>query len=365
MFSPKEYIQKLRPAAHGGRHYAELKRLGIDPARVVDFSVSTNPLGPPDGLAGCLVKADLESYPDSDSNLLKNRLAEKLGLAVENLVIGNGSTELIRMCAAAYLGAGDRALIMQPTYGEYELAAQLVGAEIVSLKLAEKEDFRLNLGELEKTIKLTRPRAIFVCNPNNPTGEYLVRDKVQKIMELAPHSLVALDEAYISFLDKAWASAELIKYPNLVIIRSMTKDYAIAGIRLGYAFGEAGLISTLTKVKPPWNVSSLAQAAGLYVLEGENYVAKMRAELAKSGKYLKTNLEKLGLRPLPSEANFFLVRVGDAARLRADLLEKGILVRDCASFGLPQYIRLAHRTRSECTRLCNALSELGVEKYDR
>jgi histidinol-phosphate aminotransferase len=365
MFSPKPHIQNLRPAAHGGRHYTELKEWGIDPASVLDFSVSTNPFGPPEGLRQALNEADLESYPDSDSNLLKNRLAARLEIAAQNLIIGNGSTELIRLSAAAYLGAGDQAIVLQPSYGEYELAVELVGGEVVSLKLAEKSDFRLNLDEMEKSIQERRPGAIFLCNPNNPSGEYLDKETVKKIVESASESLVVLDEAYISFLDNPWSATDLIHYPNLVIIRSMTKDYAIAGVRLGYAFASTDLIATLNKVKPPWNVSSLAQAAGCFVLDRERYLESMRTDLAESGRYLKTSLEKLGLRALPSQANFFLVKVGNAAGLRTALLKKSILIRDCASFGLPEYARIAHRSMPECKRLIAALNELGVENYGR
>jgi histidinol-phosphate aminotransferase len=365
MLSPKVYIQNLKAPEHGGRHYAELKELGIDPSSVLDFSVSTNPGGPPPGLRQALNQADLESYPDSDSNLLRHRLAAGLRIAPANIIAGHGSTELIRMCAAAYLGTGDRALILQPTYAEYEMAVQLVGAKAVHLKLSEKTAFQLNPDELARAVKAGRPRTIFLCNPNNPSGQYLERETVEKILEIAPESLVVLDEAYIGFVDNPWSSAELIDHPNLLVIRSMTKDYAIAGMRLGYAFAEAEVIAALNKVKPPWNVSSLAQTAGLFLLENDQYLAAMRAELADSGAYLRSGLERLGLRPLPSRANFFLVKVGEAARLRTDLLKKGILVRDCASFGLPCYIRLGHRSRAECRRLISALVELGVENYDR
>jgi histidinol-phosphate aminotransferase len=297
--------------------------------------------------------------------LLKNRLSEKLDIESSNLIIGNGSTEIIRLAAAAYLGIGDRALILQPTYGEYELAVQLVGAEVIHFKLSEKSDYRLNPDELEKTVKKHTPHALFLCNPNNPSGEYLNKDTIKKIIELSPNCLVVLDEAYVSFVDNPWSSTDLIQYPNLVVIRSMTKDYAMAGVRLGYAFASTGLIATLEKVKPPWNVSALAQAAGCYVLGKSGYVESMQAELVESGEYLKTNLQNMGLRPLPSQANFFLVKVGDAGGLRTALLKKGILVRDCASFGLPEYIRLAQRTQTECEQLITALKEVGVISYGR
>jgi histidinol-phosphate aminotransferase len=359
MLSPKPYIQKLTPPAHGGRLYHELQKLGIEPDSIVDFSVSINPLGPPAGLRQALIEADLENYPDTDSHRLKNRLAVILGLSPVNLIIGNGSTELIRLAAAAYLGPGDRALVLQPTYGEYETAVRLTGAAVTQLALSESQDFRLNWEQLENCLKAVHPRALFLCNPNNPTGEYLDEELVSAIIAQNPDCLVVLDEAYIGFLERTWASSGLIQHPNLLVIRSLTKDYAMAGVRLGYAFAHTNVIEALNKIKPPWNVSAPAQAAGLYVLDQAGYIEQAREHIAAAGRYLKSSLIDLGLRPLPSQSNFFLVKVGDAAGLRAALLPKGLLIRDCTSFGLPQYIRLACRTRPQCQRLVAALQESG------
>ncbi|HSW58987.1 MAG TPA: histidinol-phosphate transaminase [Dehalococcoidales bacterium] len=365
MLLPEPYIQKLTPPVHGGKLYAEMQELGIDPAGVLDFSVSTNPLGPPPGLREAVMKADLESYPDTDSNHLKQLLATKLGLVSANLIVGAGSTELIRLAATAYLGNGERALVLPPTYAEYALASRLVGAEVVEFELFENSAFKLDLFKLKKVIRQQSPRAIFICNPDNPTGRYLKQQTIQKIIEFAPDSLIVLDEAYIGFVDRPWAATGLLEYPNVLIIRSMTKDYGIAGLRLGYAIANPEIVAILEKVKPPWNVSSIAQAAGLFVLEQDDYLESMRAKIAEAGRYLKANLLRLGLKPLPSSANFFLVRVGDAAGLRRALLAHAILVRDCTSFGLPHYIRLAVRSLPDCRHLINALQKIGVKNYDR
>jgi histidinol-phosphate aminotransferase len=364
MLSAKGHIQKIKPAVHGGLGYTELASLGIDPGDVIDFSVSTNPAGPPAGLRRALSRVDLESYPDSDSILLKKKLAESLGCQAENLIVGNGSTELIRLAAQAYLGPGDLALIVKPTYGEYEEAVQMVGAECVYLRAKEDNDFRLNGEEIEKAISRRLPAAIFLCNPNNPTGQYLDQETIEKVVRKAADSLIVLDEAYIGFVEKVWPALYLLKYPNVLVIRSMTKDYAIAGIRLGYACANQRLIETLNRVKPPWNVSALAQTAGLFVLDKQGYLEKMRQSLKKTGGYLKRNLIKLGYQPLPSEANFILLKVGQGAALRRSLMQKGILVRDCASFGLPQYIRLAFRNQSDCRLLVKTLGQMEGLKND-
>jgi histidinol-phosphate aminotransferase len=178
-------------------------------------------------------------------------------------------------------------------------------------------------------------------------------------------SLVVLDEAYIAFTEDTWASLDLIGWENLVILRSMTKDYALAGLRLGYAVAAESIISVLKRVRPPWNVSSVAQAAGVFALKADGYFEACAMKIKEAKEFLLEELKHLGFSPLPSQANFFLVKVGDAARFRQALLEKGILVRDCTSFGLPSYIRLAPCTIAECQRLLAAIKEPEVYRHAR
>jgi histidinol-phosphate aminotransferase len=364
MLSPKPYLQKINSGIHGGIQIEEMRRFGINPAEVVDFSVSTNPFGPPSGILEVLSKVDFSRYPDSYSGALKNQLAHILKVSNKNLIVGNGSTELIRLVAMAYLGVGDSVLVPQPTYGEYELASRLVGADIIKMVLDEDKEFRLNPTQLLEIISQYRPKVVFLCNPNNPSGDYLSEEVVINILGCIPDSLVVMDEAYINFCRNRWPSEELLnRYDNLVVIRSMTKDYALAGLRLGYATASESVISVLETVKPPWNVGSLAQAAGCFVLNQKSYLDSMREELSQAAEYLKTSLQQRGLRPLPSHANFFLVKVGEAAGFRRALLRKKVLVRDCASFGLPAYIRLAIRKRLDCLRLLEAIDEVGLYNY--
>jgi len=296
--------------------------------------------------------------------LLKTRIAESRQVAIENVIAGSGSTELIRLAASAYLEAGKKALIVQPTYGEYALAVKLTGAEVINLSLTEKADFHLDPQALKEAVKKYRPEVVFLCSPNNPSGEYLKRGTVVDLLDSMPETLLILDEAYINFCQDRWRSDDLIKYPNLIIIRSMTKDYSIAGLRLGYALAGSAIIAALEKIKPPWNVSSYAQAAGIFVLEKSELLADLPVKAARATQYLKDNLEKLGMRTLPSAANFFLVQVGEKAQLSHELLGKGIIVRDCTSFGLPQYWRLGVRAASENRKLIQALRQILEKRND-
>jgi histidinol-phosphate aminotransferase len=360
MLPPKPNMNKLTPATHGGIDYPELEKLGISPEDVLDFSVSTNPFGPPPGIKEALVQASIERYPDSEAAELGQSLARKLNIAPANLIIGSGSTELIRLVATAYFGSGDPVIIPQPTYGEYEISCHLVGARVRKQPTGEEANFRLNVDETVALIRERRPKGIFLCNPNNPTGQYLSQEEVKKILSVAEDSLVILDEAYIAFTENTWPSVDLIDGGNLVILRSMTKDYALAGLRLGYAVAAESIISVLKRLRPPWNVSSVAQAGGLFALKAGGYLDTCRIKIKEARELLVEGLKGLGLSPLPSETNFFLVKVGDAARFRQTLLRKGILVRDCTSFGLPDYIRLAPRTIDECQRLLAVMKESEV-----
>jgi len=361
---PRPEIQGVTVCPHGGIDYAELETLGIAPQEVLDFSANLNPLGPPPGVMEALscvsyeLSEAISHYPDSGACQLRYALAGKLGIKAENILVGNGSTELIRLTALAYFGKGQQVLIAKPTFGEYQVACQIAGASLIKQQLLEENDFQLNVDETVKLIKQHRPKGIFISNPNNPTGRHLLQADFEKILDASKDSLVVLDEAYISFVDSHWSSLNMIEGNNLLVLRSMTKDYAIAGLRLGYGVAREEIIVTLRRICPPWNVNALAQKAGIIAMNEEGYLKRCQIELREAKNYLVAELSSLGLSPLPSEANFFLVKVGDASKFRHELLKRKMLVRDCSSFGLPQYIRVAPRTLPECQRLVDAVREL-------
>ncbi len=203
---PKRGIAGLKTCAHGGINYAELKALGIDPNEILDFSVSTNPFMPPPGIKEKMGTIPVERYPDSQATELRQRLAERLGVAPENILVGSGTTELIRLIALTYFRQGDPVLILEPTYGEYEVACRLAGARPVKHRAMEKDSFTPKIEEVVEIIRKQHPRGVFICNPNNPTGKYLSRREIEKVMEAMEDGLLVLDEAYVAFVEKSWNS---------------------------------------------------------------------------------------------------------------------------------------------------------------
>jgi len=355
---PRPEIRDLKPARHGGPDRAELKSWGFEPADVLDFSVCTNPYPLPPGVRKATGTAVINRYPDSTSTELREALAGKLEIPVENILVGSGTTELIRLIALTYFGPNDKVLIPQPTYGEYEVACKIMGAEMLRQVAGAEDNFSLKVAETVDLIRQRRPKAIFLCQPNNPTGQYFTKEEVEAILDASPDTLLVLDEAYIAFVDDAWASLDLIQRDNVIILRSMTKDYGLTGLRLGYLVAGEEILSHLRRVCPPWNVNIAAQKAGIAALAQNEYLRRCQKKVEEAKRYLVAGLESLGFTLVPSRANFFLVRVGNAAGFRAALLKQGIMVRDCASFGLPEYVRIAPRTMPECRKLIAAIRSL-------
>lgn len=349
MPSPRPEITSLKNCFHGGPNYAEFEKLGIKPDSVLDFSSNSNPY--PFKLNFALDAVVIDHYPDSDSTELKRQIATENRLASQNVIIGNGSTEIIRLIALAYVAAGDRVLILKPTFGEYEQACRISGAEVVEVWAEAKTSFSFDVQRCTEAIAQSKPKVIFICNPNNPSGQFLCKAEVESLLDAAGDSLVVLDEAYIAFTEDAWDSTSLLDQGNLIIIRSMTKDFALAGLRLGYGLGAPGIIEILCKVKPPWNVNAVAQCAGVQAIKDGAYIHRSDRLIRRNRDYLLAEFSALGYQIVPTRTNFFLVRVGRAREFRAVLMHHGIIVRDCSSFGLPDYIRIAPRTLSECRKL--------------
>ena len=357
MLSPRPEVAALKSCYHGGPNYAEFERLGINPEDVLDFSSNSNPY--PFKLDFTLDDVVIDHYPDSESMELRRILAVQNGLMPENVIVGSGSMEVIRLIAQAYLSRGDKALILKPTFGEYEIGCRIAGAEVVELWAEEKDNFRFDVGRCIEAIVLLRPKAVFICNPDNPTGQYLTRTEIESVLAAMGDGLVVLDEAYIAFTEEAWSSVDFISKGNLVIVRSMTKDFALAGLRLGYGLAHAAIIENLCKVKPPWNVNAIAQCAGIQALGDGAYLRRSDRQIRQSRDYLLTELVALGFSIVPTRTNFFLMKVGQASEFRAALMSRGVIVRDCTSFGLPEYVRIAPRTMPECRRLVAAVKTAG------
>jgi histidinol-phosphate aminotransferase len=355
---PKRWLAGLQTSPHGGIDYAELKELDIDPDEVLDFSVSTNPFLPPPGIREMLRDIPLERYPDSQATALRQRLAVSLEVKPENILAGSGTTELIRLIALAYFRRGDPILILEPTYGEYEVAARIAGARPLKLRAPERNGFVHDIADVVALIRKRRPRAVFFCNPNNPTGKYRPRADIERVLAAMDDNLLVLDEAYVAFVTKSWSPFVLTAKGSVIVLRSMTKDYGLPGLRLGYAVARREIIDTLKAIIPPWNVNSVAQAVGLAVLEQDEYLQQSMVKVRQAKRFLADGLAGLGFQVLPSDAHHFLVKVGNAPACRRALLRYSVLVRDCTSFGLTEYVRVAPRPLPECEKLINAMKKI-------
>lgn len=343
---PRPELLRLPPAVHGSAPPTA--------GAVVDFSASCNPLGPAPRVLAAARAAACGTYPEPESATLRAAIAARLGLPADRIVVGNGSVELIWLLALAYLERGDRALVVGPTFAEYARAARLIGARVSEHCASPDAAFRLDVPDLCSALHAARPRITFLCNPNNPTGTYLGRGEVEAILSATP-GLLVLDEAYVGFADAPWDVRPLLADEQLVVVRSMTKEHAIAGLRLGYALGARSVVRAIQWAQPPWSVNAAAQAAGLAALDEAEHVAGGRALAQAAKDRLASGLRALDLAVLPSAANFFLVAVPDAPILAVALRREGIYVRDCASFGLPGHLRLAARPLAECDALLAAI----------
>jgi histidinol-phosphate aminotransferase len=338
------------PIEHGGPDLEELHRFGFHPKDILDFSVCTNPFGPSPHVKKALAKVSIEQYPDRQSSALKEALAEKHRLSPGQILVGNGASELIGLAAQAFVRPGERVLIIGPTYGEYARSTLSQGG-IISFWNAQKENgFLPDVGNIEAALQRFLPRLVFLCNPNNPTGTIIAPKVILSWARKFPNVLFVVDEAYQQFAP-GLQSLVNAQEPNLLIIRSMTKDYALAGLRIGYAVGLENHIRHLLHVQCPWSVNAMAQAAALAALGDDNHLAQTLENLERAKQEFIEGLTELGFSIQPSEAHYFLMKVGDASAFRSALIEQGVLVRKAASFGLPAYVRLATRKPEDNARL--------------
>src|SRR6266567_7851536 len=294
---------------HGGNVFAVARQLGVQPEEILDFSASINPLGPPSGVREAVAAAfeRLVHYPDSDCTELTAALAHHHGMAPANVCVANGSTELIFLIPR--LVAGGRALLIAPTFSEYAVALRQAGWEYDQFVLPHDQGFPLSLGALRE--ELAKGYALlFLCNPGNPTGRLYGREEVAELLLLCREAgtLLVLDEAFMDFCEEGSAKDLMVASGAGVVLRSMTKFYAMPGLRLGYALAAAPLTERLMALRPPWSVGTLAQAAGLAALADLAHGASTLAYVAAERAVLAAALAELrGVRVYPGAANYLLV----------------------------------------------------------
>ncbi len=355
--------------AHGAINYEELKQLGLPPDSVVDFSANSNPYGPHpavvEAVRAAALAANLARYPDRDCLELRAALAAVEGVTPDCVMAGNGANELIHLAALALVTPGSRHLIVAPTFGEYAQAIRLLQGQIVEYR-PTRPAWRGEAEVVAALIEQVRPDGIWLCNPNNPTGQQWSTAELACLRrgEAAQRAWWLVDESYHHFTAAPVTLKPELDRGKLIILRSLTKDMALAGLRLGYALAAPALIDRLRRVQPTWSVNVLAQAAGIAALQPA-VLAWRDESLAKVQQYARqlwTGFRESGFAVMPSSTPYALVQVGQAAEFRRALLRAGILVRDCASFGLPDYIRIAARTPAENERL---LAAIGAIVSDR
>ncbi len=339
---PRRAVAALKPVVHGGTNLARWTEMGLEPARVLDFTANINPFGPPPGVYRALRETPIDTLPDPEGWPVVRLLARRLGRPAEHIILGNGSAEIMQLLALAYIEEGDRVLIFGPAFGEYRRISQMMGAEVTQWTAREEDLFQPRPREMARMLERVRPKVVFLCHPNNPTGTAYPMDWLARQLEHFPETLFVVDEAYQPFTLDAATSALNLRAPNLLVLRTLTKDHALAGLRIGYAVAEPELLMPIRVVRPPWNVNVLAQSAAVAALQDPDHVHRTLARLRATTLDFRRAILELGFFVMPSVAHFFLVRVGDARSLRDFLLERyRVQVRDCTSFGLPRYIRVA------------------------
>jgi len=354
-----EHILKLT-AYEPGKPVEELARdLGLREEEIIKLASNENPLGPsPKALAA--MRRTLERshfYPDGGGYELRGAIAERLGLTRENIVLGNGSNEIIEFIGHAFLRPGDDVIVARHSFAVYKLMAQLFGARTIEVP---DPGFTADLDAMLAAVT-PGTRAIFIANPNNPTGTMVEQETIDRFMEKVPeHVLVVFDEAYHEFLDKAPDVLPFVRAGrNVVVMRTFSKIMGLANLRIGYGISTPELAALLQRARQPFNANGIAQAGALAGLSDEEHMSRTRELTHEGRRYFENEFADMGLAYVPSVANFVLVNVGDSKVVFEAMLRKGIILRAMGSYGLPAWVRISVGTMEQNRRCIDELRELA------
>ena len=355
--SAPPYVRAIAPY-QPGKPISELAReLGLNEADIVKLASNENPLGPsPLALAAAQdALYDMALYPDGAGFALKAKLSAKLGLAPAQIVLGNGSNDILDMAARAFLAPGTSAVYAQHAFAVYPIATQTVGAQGIAVAA---KDYGHDLAAMRAAIR-DDTRVLWIANPNNPTGTFRPWTEIEACLEtVPPHVLVVLDEAYGEYLpiaERCDTTAWLARFPNLLISRTFSKAYGLAGLRVGYGLGSTEVIDLLNRVRHPFNVNAPALAAAEAALDDTEFLARTYALNTAGMAQLVNGLAELGIEVVPSKGNFVLAKVADAVRINAELLKRGVIVRPVANYGLPEFLRVSVGLAGQNARFLDAL----------
>ncbi len=351
---------KTLPTYQPGRPIEEVAReLNLPADSIIKVASNENPFGPSPLALAALQKAitGVHLYPDGNAFYFKQKLAAKLGVETSHLILGNGSNEIIEFVAHALLAPGTDVVVSQYCFAIYPIVAKMFGANVITVPA---RDYGHDLPAMQRAIT-PNTRIVFVANPNNPTGTLAPRETVIQFVNDVPDDvLLVMDEAYIEFLEDPVDLVPLIRLgarKNLVLMRTFSKIYGLAGLRVGYGIADAGLVAAFEKIRQPFNLNLLAQAAALAALDDEDHVKKTRANNFGGLQYFETAFRRLDLPFVPSSANFMLVRVGNGQAVFDAMQKQGVIVRPMGGYQLPEWIRISVGTPQENQRSLTALQK--------
>lgn len=349
------------PVYQPGRPIEEVAReLGLDPDSVIKLASNENPLGPSRLAVRALREAasTVHLYPDGSAFHLKNKLAAKLGVTPGHLILGNGSNEVIEMLGHALLSPDAEVVVSQYCFAVYPIVTALFGARLVTVP-AKKYGHDLDAMLAAIT---PRTRIVFVANPNNPTGTTVPREALANFVAAIPPGVVlALDEAYLEFLEEPLDLVPEIRAgtrPNILLMRTFSKIYGLAGLRLGYGIGHPDLVAALEKIRQPFNINLPAQAAAMAALDDTAHVEKTRRINSRGLRFYAREFRRRKLEFVKSSGNFILVRVGEGQKVFQELQKLGVIVRPMGGYQLPEWIRISVGTPKENTRCIEALDRV-------
>jgi len=342
-----------------GKPIEETKRqLGLK--EVIKLASNENPLGP-SGLAQAAIKkslANINRYPDGNGFYLKRRLARYFNIEPSRIVLGNGSDEIIDIIIKTFVEEDENIITADVTFLEYEIISKVNNRKIITVPL---KYFKYDLEAIAKKID-KKTKLIFIANPNNPTGTYVTKYELEDFMlDLPDEVLLVLDEAYDAFIDvdDFPNSLTYTNNRNVIVMKTFSKAYGLAGLRIGYAISRPELISYMERARQPFNVNSLAQAAAAAALDDKKFLRKTREVILAGKEYLYSALQNLGIAYVPTVANFILVDVGrDAVTVFKDMLKYGVIVRDMKQYGLKNFIRVTIGTKKENERFIKVLRKI-------
>lgn len=352
-----DYVARIAPYIPGKPIEDLARELKLDPATIVKLASNENPRGPsPKVLAAvAAAAADITRYPDGNGYLLKEALAARFGTRPDALVLGNGSNEILELATMAFLKPGDEAIYAEHAFAVYPLATLARGARGVEVPA---RDLGHDLSAMRAAIT-PRTRVLFVANPNNPTGTWIAPAALEAFIDSIPRDvLVILDEAYNEYLDpadRADSVAWIARFPHLLVSRSFSKAYGLAALRIGYGVTTAAVADMMNRVRQPFNVNSLAQAAAVAALADTGYVEESRRLNVAGLAQLYAGFEALGVPYVRSHGNFVLAKVGDAHKVNVSLLHQGVIVRPVTNYGLREWLRISVGLSAENERFLAAL----------